>query len=650
MRIQLYPNGDSLRCILRLARWNQAISTMNPSVVSRVLLQAAPRPKCDNSLLRRGGTFYLLTLNTLDSKLQEPAVSFLHPQSAVFRFDREPGSENPLRVISWKIPGLVVPQDSGAFRWWSSLRTIFKRVKPSGPLAADYPFRNRAARRGYFRGRSLVASIAFHCAAILLIVRLHQAFPDSVDAFDSPDSQPEVIYYRVPVQQLPKTLPHIAPAGRGGHPLSGPVPDRPPAPGSSTSRGVLTIVSKPAHPDNYHQTIIQPSSPPELKITVDLKLPNIILGKPIEAPKAPLQFNPSASKPTRRDRQTNADPAPSPAQENSATPLMTFLTPPAFKPSLPVPVTQGTAVQRKSASGTGNVQAPNVTAATSGDSATLAVISTDPAGATSMAQIMLPPGNRSGEFSISATDSLVGSPGGSRAGVTGGGSGTAGKGGDGSTGIGPSSSGGGGLSLSEAPVTISGEGTNSSGSGMLGEALARGIIYPVPAAFNIRRNSLIVSAGPIGGGGLNAYGALLHCGKIYTIFLPMPGKNWTMQYCAQNSPDTAQSAAQSSNPSAIAHFGEGVVPPQAESKFDFQRVPVPPEKVGKQIILKGVLRTDGFIDELQVYQSVLSEMDDNARLAFSQWKFKPALREGKPIPVQVLVGIPAQVPIVAPPQ
>ena len=75
---------------------------------------------------------------------------------------------------------------------------------------------------------------------------------------------------------------------------------------------------------------------------------------------------------------------------------------------------------------------------------------------------------------------------------------------------------------------------------------------------------------------------------------------------------------------------------------------MPPKKVGKMIILKGVLRTDGFIDELQVYQSVLTEMDDNARLAFSRRKFKPALRDSKPIPVQVLVGIPAEIPTATP--
>ena len=142
----------------------------------------------------------------------------------------------------------------------------------------------------------------------------------------------------------------------------------------------------------------------------------------------------------------------------------------------------------------GNIQAPNVTA-TSGDSMTLAVISTDPAGIANPSEIMLPPGNRSGEFSTSVTDNLAGTPGGNRAGVVGGGPGNSGKGGDGSTGPGHASTGGGGLSMSEGPVTISGEGTNSIGSGMLGAALARGIVYPVPAAFNIRKNSLVVSAG-----------------------------------------------------------------------------------------------------------------------------------------------------------
>jgi hypothetical protein len=41
---------------------------------------------------------------------------------------------------------------------------------------------------------------------------------------------------------------------------------------------------------------------------------------------------------------------------------------------------------------------------------------------------------------------------------------------------------------------------------------------------------MIVSAGPVGGGGLAVYRAL-PCSKIYTIFLPMDNSSWTMQYC-----------------------------------------------------------------------------------------------------------------------
>lgn len=580
-----------------------------------------------------------LTEEDASAVASQSSVAFQRPELAVFRLERPADAENPLRFVLARVPGFLVPTDSGFWRWAGSLKAILARAKV--PRSHSYALHLPAFRRKYFRGRSWTMSLAFHAAAILLVVYAHQQFPDSVSAFDSAVPQPEIIYYRVPVQQLPKTLPHISPPGPGGRPLTGRLPAVAPAAGSTTSQSVLTMVTKVARPDNSHQTIIQPSSPPDLKITVDLKLPNIILGKPLEAPKAPLQFNPAAAKPIEKERQSSADPAPTLA-DNSANPVMTFLTPSTFKPSLPVVVASG-AAQRKSTSGTGNVEAPNVTA-TSGDSATLAVISAEPAPFANGADIMLPPGNRYGEFST-ATDNGIGTPGGERSGVVGGGSGNAGKGGDGSSGPGKASSGGGSISMAEGPVTINGAGTNSLGSGLLGAALSQGTIYPVPVAFNVRKNALVISAGPIGGGGLNAYGALT-CGRIYTIFLPMPGKNWTMQYCAQDAPK----AAETSVPATVAHFGEGIVPPQADAKFDFKRLPVPVDKMGKQIILKGILRADGLIDALEVYESVLPEMDDNARLAFSQWKFKPALREGKPIAVQVLVGIPAVVPPISPVQ
>ena len=85
---------------------------------------------------------------------------------------------------------------------------------------------------------------------------------------------------------------------------------------------------------------------------------------------------------------------------------------------------------------------------------------------------------------------------------------------------------------------------------------------------------------------------------------------------------------------------QGLTPPDAEARFDFHRLPVPPEKAYKMIVLKGTLRNDGSVENLEVFQSVVPEMDAAARAAFSQWKFKPAMSGGKPVPVEILVGIP----------
>ena len=144
----------------------------------------------------------------------------------------------------------------------------------------------------------------------------------------------------------------------------------------------------------------------------------------------------------------------------------------------------------------------------------------------------------------------------------------------------------------------------------------------------------------MGGGGLNVYGAL-QCGKIYTVFLPMPGKSWTLQFC-QSGASTAKPTTQGS--STVIHMQQGLIPPDVESRFDFKRMPVPFEKKNKPIVLKGVIKEDGSLDGLQVYQSIVPQMDEAARLAFSKWKFKPAMKEGKSVPVDILVGIPTELP------
>ena len=541
-----------------------------------------------------------------------------------------------IREVNWlgrlnpRIPEFLVRRESACSGFWNSLKVLFTRVKFLPSRNHFGLFRTATVTRPRVPGRPLGASVLLHCSFILVVFYLHVLYPNSTQV-TSNSFRSEVIYYRVPLRDSPRPLPHIAPAGQGARPGAGSMPDRSPVLGSTASRWNLTVVSRPLHPDNFRQTIFQPSSPPDLRITTEVKVPNLVLGKTSELPKAPL--NPSEARPTQQNRQNTADVAPSPSSTNTATALMTFLEPSVPQPHLVLPSASGSAPTRNPRN------ALPAGSADSGDTTALLAIGVDPSAPA--LELGLPPGNRWGEFSIAPGGGMPGSPGGTVIGAAGGTAGS-GAGGDPSTGVSTGLEGGGGASVSSVErlsISETGKGAEASASsGSLGPGFAASLVYPVPVAVLPRRNSLIVSAGPVGGGGLEVYRAL-SCGKIYTIFLTMPGKNWTLQYCEQVRPAGEASA---NGPSTVIHLQPGIVPPDAESRFDFRRMPVPPEKAGKMIVLKGTLLEDGTVADLKIYQSILPDMDEAARLAFGRWKFKPAMREGKPLALQILVGIPIQ--------
>jgi TonB family protein len=145
----------------------------------------------------------------------------------------------------------------------------------------------------------------------------------------------------------------------------------------------------------------------------------------------------------------------------------------------------------------------------------------------------------------------------------------------------------------------------------------------------------------MGGGGLDVYGAL-PCGKVYSIFLPMPGKNWVLQYCAPQVPPGAAKPTPTNG--GVVRLEAGLVPPSAEQQFDFHRLPVPEKDADKLVVLRGSIGKDGSVRDARVYRSVLAEMDAEAVMAFGRWKFKPATRAGDPVEVEVLLGIPVQLP------
>jgi len=525
--------------------------------------------------------------------------------------------------------------------WWDLLKTLYntpnwKSVRSHGPVL-------RGVHVGAYRpnGKFQSLSLLAHVALILFLIYVpltSRARARNFDVESAPDS--EKIYYRLTVLDPAKKLPRIAPIGPGARPGKGELIDKLPALGSTVQQHNLTAVSKPLRPDNKRQTIFQPAVPPELRITAELKLPNIIEARPVVVPKPEMNFHPKDSRPALPNKYNVTAAAPALTATNTAKPLTNLTDPTKSQPLMPVPPPSAPApapTQANAAADSNSAAGLETQAAAQGSG--LVVISTDPGEASDM--VALPTGNRFADFSISPAGGVGGAPNGSGHAPSGVGTG-GGPGGDNSTGVGNGDSGGGGgTSGGAGTLSVSGTGGGSGGAaGVLGPGVPLSMVYPVMANLLPRKNALVVSAGPMGGGGLAVYGAL-HCGKIYTVFLQMPGKAWTLQFCQ---PGVSNANASAERNSPIVRMEQGITPPDAEDRFDFKRLPLTEDKVHKLIVLKGVLREDGTVEGVQVHQGLLPLMDEAARLAFSKWKFKPATRGGKAIPVDILVGIPSDPP------
>jgi len=467
-----------------------------------------------------------------------------------------------------------------------------------------------------YRGRSASLSLVLHGAAVALLVYLPPLLPAPRAAAQSQSPEKIYYYYRIPLQQPEQALRAVSTASRKQDTSRRAAPT-PPKLQSPPAHSLAALISNPAHPDNSRQTIYQSASPPDLIIRTDQKLPNVvILQQNQPSLTAPLQQ--SYSKPAATQRQASAPEAPVLIDTNAPTAVGVIAQIAENNPRLAIPVAGGGAPIKSSASVSEGPpsQAPEVV-----------VVGVDPANATS--QLSLPNGNRWGEFSIAPPTQSAGPPNGVAAASDRTGTDKSGSAGNGSHGI--SSTAG-----MRGPVDIP---AGTGGTGILAPALAVSLVFPVvQPALTVRRNSMVISSGPIGGGGLNVYGAL-NCGKIYSIFLPMPGKSWSLQYCDR------QSGSQKLTPnpqSAVVRLTNPLLPPDVDlqHRYDFKRTAVQGPNGNHPIILKGVIGADGAVQQLVVYRGVSPVLDEAARIAFSRWRFKPAMRDGKPVAVEILVGIP----------
>ncbi len=444
------------------------------------------------------------------------------------------------------------------------------------------------------------------------------------------------------------------------------------------------ILSVPANPDNNHQTIV---TPPQVKLTHDVPLPNIVAwtaipGQPIAASSRQLsqlkmpQFVPQVVEPTADisklksktqvtlTQQSVVEPTadlskmksklnmPVLAQPSVVEPPlspdqlklkrgeinMAQMSPQVEAPKLPVPVQRAAGVGDSAgadAAGKGVPPQPSLQGLQSskGQGQIIALgLNPDVRG-----PVELPSGNRSGEFHASpggkadapGTPNISGTPGATNGGAGGGkGNGSGNGNGNGSA---PA-----GISVGAAPPGVATGAVAGTPGKSISDAQKEANRKLIAAAMNPSLPS--VSRPPVAAPPptmsdndddaveRRVFGSK----KYYSLVLNMPNLtsatgSWIVRFAELK---------QSDNKVAIAA-------PVALSKVD----PAYPaeamrDNVEGTVTLYAVIHTDGSVSGIKVLDSVDPRLDEAAVRALSRWLFRPGTKAGEPVELEAVVQIP----------
>lgn len=535
-----------------------------------------------------------------------------------------------------RTPAFLVQRRRWFSGWFEAARVLLQPAVPGAEEEADL-----LERPG--RVRVVFTSVFFHVALVIFLVRapwsaLSELWgTPAVPAVRVAESY-ELIY---PLPARRAALPFQSQLRRGGADKSQPAPQRRPT--SAGGAGLplpqqsprLSLVLKVPRAERSHQLIVQATVPPDVRIARDLPLPNVLLAgaaRPSSL-RAPL----GSAMVTARAASTEnpAVAVTEPVIPDAAFAVQMAATGPLHlaAPEIALPLPSGQA--RAAGSAGAAVSGGQVT-----EGAGLLILGENPALPGSY--MNLPFGNRFGQPALALHGAGVGLPGGRGGGRVGSGDSGAASGaaassaGTGGAGfglggdVGNADRGAAALAAFGPPGNANGEGAE----GILPPWLVGQMIFPVTGPVRQPPMSLIVTAGPIGGGGLGVFG-VLHGSKIYTVYLPMPGRPWVLQYCA------LESRSENNTPyRAQLTLPAGITPPEVLVRFDFHRPPVPAYKKDALIVLHGQIDAEGRVQQVKVFQGVLPLADQAAVEAFRQWRFRPATVDARPVAVEILVGIP----------
>jgi TonB family protein len=545
----------------------------------------------------------------------------------------------PARLRAGHEPKLEVAWGSFHQGIGSSLIAVFSR--------SNVP--KRFLRGGFFRDswiegriprRALVAAALWHFVFLVMPFPQLPSAPPHYPAFENTE-----LTWSGPIDDFPLVemkSPKAKPSPRGE-----PAKTLPPE-GADAFHPRQRIFTDPVQPTHPRQTLINSAAPPEPPKILP-NLPNVVELQQLPGPARPrLQISPETlSKLRPRElRKVKFTSAPAPDLPTLDQKLSDIA--PAMLPNAParpkLELNAGAAPRVASHAQSGDTEpAPEVGSSQStvanGNATTFIALSATPG---PPAPVLQPPqGNLAARVSISPEGKQPGLPGGAPNGM---------PGANGSAGSGPDSSGGtasGNGSKDAMDVGISG-GSPPANNRISGLGGSPKISAPVPRALITRPDPLTKiddapeRTGPPNFAALPASAQpeqIFASKKIYKMLVNMPNLNsatgsWILNFSELrvNSEGPRPASSDVSAPGPLRKIDPKYPPTLIK------------EHVEGEVVLYAVIRRDGSVDSIQLVRGIDDQLDANAMGALSQWKFRPATKQGTPVELEAIVHIPFHAP------
>lgn len=395
------------------------------------------------------------------------------------------------------------------------------------------------------------------------------------------------------------------------------------------------IVTDPVRPNHPRQTLINPAAP-QIAPKILPDLPNIVQLQASASPARPrMEISKDALaklRPREKRRVATATDAPAPdLLASEAKPAELTLAPSAAGPARPkLDLNAGAAPRLAERAQNGDTAAaPELAAqAPNGSASTLIALSASPA--PPKPDVQPPAGNLAARVAISPEGRKPGVPNGSPNAAA-------------EAGNSPASNGAG-----NSPVGVSISGGNPQPKATTSSGLASGRPGLVlPSSRTLMSQSETKSDDPQERSDPPNFAALppgakpeqiFAAKRVYTLAVNMANLNsasgsWILNFAELGSsrPGTAALPSDLSGPSPIRKVDPKYPPDLIE------------QNVQGEVVLYGIIRADGSVDSIQVVRSVDPQLDSNAKNAFAQWKFRPAVRGGTPVDLEVIAHIPFKI-------